>query len=626
LIIGCGFDILPSMFEDEKPHCFRGWMERTAGGRKMLAAVDRLRDGYHRHLERYSLWSNWPYRLGTWLVATTAFLLALAALAVTCRISWRHYRHYEEKRWREKAQVFLARGDVANAVLSVRRVLTFNPNDAPACRIMAELADDAHSPLALDWLRRMVQNEPTTDNELVLASMALKYQSPPFPLTIQILNELRATATNSVMYQVVAGNLAMKTQRLAEAEAHFEAAAKLEPTNELFPMSIAIVQLNSTNRAVQVQARSTLEKMRSEEGLGLMALRVLAADRLSHQDAAAANVYSRQLVASPHAIIGDQLLNLEVLRQLKSDAFDDRLETVEQRAATNATDVAEVAAWMQANGLAAESLDWLTGLPNPLLDQRPVQMALTQGYLQTSQWTKLLNIAGQSNWEDQEYLRLALIFRAWSQLGAARAADVNWSAALAGAAGRREALAQLLQLAESWQLPAKQEAVLFQMVKDFPNDRPARDELQRMYFNDGDTQGLQALYVFLHAKFPDNPNYKNNLAFTSLLLNMDVRQARQWAAELYAQDSSNPVVASTYAFALHLQGRDKQGLAVLQKFPPPELAQPSVALYYGLLLAEIGRTNQAMPWLQIARTKGRLLPEEQQLLSAALGKGQVLRH
>jgi hypothetical protein len=32
-----------------------------------------------------------------------------------------------------------------------------------------------------------------------------------------------------------------------------------------------------------------------------------------------------------------------------------------------------------------------------------------------------------------------------------------------------------------------------------------------------------------------------------------------------------------------------------------------------------------MPWLQIAQTKGHLLPEEQELLSAALGKGPASR-
>jgi hypothetical protein len=234
---------------------------------------------------------------------------------------------------------------------------------------------------------------------------------------------------------------------------------------------------------------------------------------------------------------------------------------------TNAPDVAEVAAWMQANGLVAESLDWLTSLPNHLLDQRPVQMALVQGYLQNRQWTAMLNIASQANWGDLEYLRLALVFRAWSQLGSAGLADTSWNAAMGTAAGHRAATIQLLQLAESWHLQQKQEAVLLQMVQESPEDNRARQELESLYFNSGNTLGLHQLYAILNAHFPDAAADKNNLAATALLLKMDVPKARQWAADDYAKDPGDPYVASTYAFALHLQGRDKQGLAVFGKTP-----------------------------------------------------------
>ena len=74
-----------------------------------------------------------------------------------------------------------------------------------------------------------------------------------------------------------------------------------------------------------------------------------------------------------------------------------------------------------------------------------------------------------------------------------------------------------------------------------------------------------------------------------------------------------------------MQGRNKQGLAVLQKLPPAELAQPSVEIYYGVLLAATGKADQARPWLQIAQTKAHLLPEEKQLLSTALGKSNSQR-
>jgi Flp pilus assembly protein TadD len=583
----------------------------------------RFRLHYRWHVDRYHCWNQTYYRCCTWLVATAAGLMVLAAGAGAFRAGLHHYRHHQEKRWQNEAQAFMAHGDYRNAALSARKVLALNPNDAPACRVMAGLADRINSPVALEWLRRVVQNEPTVENKLLLASAGLKYQKPPFPLTVQILDELAPTATNSARYQVVAGTLAINTYHLAEAEAHLETAAKLEPTNGFFRMSIAILGLASTNQTDQVESRAILEKMKSDESIGLLALRVLVADRLLHKDVAAANIYSSQLAASPHAILADQLQNLEILRQLKSDEFNDRLQTVQEQVATNALAVKEVSAWMQANGLVAESLDWLTGLTIPLLDQRPVQMALAQGYLQSSQWTALLNITDQSNWGDLEFLRFALIFRAWSQLGAAGAADSNWNAAMGEAAGRHEAMTQLLQLAESWHLQPKQEAVLLQMIQEFPEERRAQQELELLYFNSGNTLGLHQFYDILNAHFPDKTAYKNDLAFTSLLLKTDVRKACQWAAEIYAKNPGDPSVASTYAFALHVQGRDKQGLAVMQKLQSAELAQPSVALYYGVLLAATGKTDKAMPWLQIAQTKGHLLPEEHELLSTAMGKDQA---
>lgn len=608
------------MAEDEKPDRIRDWLERNSYGRKVLAAMESVGDRYDRHLARYRLWNSTFYRFCTWLAATVLLLLVLAVLAGTFKVGRHYYRRYWEQREQQEAGVFLAHGDYRNAVLCARQALALNPTNLSACRIMAELADRFHSPQTLEWLRRIAQIEPTTENKLNLAMAGLSYQKPPFPLTVQLLNELAPGASNNAGYQMVAANLALHTSRLAEAEARFETAIALEPTNRSFQLNLAVVRLGSTNAATLAAARTTLQQLRTDPNLGGPALRSLITDRLLHHDAAGALDYSRQLLATPIATLDDQLQNLGVLQQLKSDEFDGRLQTVQQQVATNAMAVAAVSGWMQANGLVAESLDWLTGLSIPMMDQRPVQMALAQGYLQSRDWKALRDITSQGNWDALEYLRLALNFRAWSQLGAGGVATSSWNAALAEAAGRREALGQLLQLAETWQLEGKQEDALLQIVQDFPDEHWAQKELEFLDFKSGNTPGLHQLYALLNQRFPAETTYQNNLAATALLLKTDVPKASRLAAETYASHPGDPVVASTYAFALHLRGWDKQGLAVLQKFKPDELAQPSVALYYGVLLAATGKPDEAKPWLQIAQTKGHLLPEEQQLLSAALGK------
>lgn len=605
------------MDEDERSNPFLRWLEGNAGGRAMLAAGTWLRHVYRGHVDRYHHWNATYYRLFTWLAAMGMVLLVLGTLAGVFRI---HYRHYREQKGQQEAQAFLAGGDYRNASLCARQVLTINPRNPPACRVMAELADRAHSPLTLEWLQRLARAEPTLENKLILASAGLNYQSSPFPITVGVLKELAPTASNSAGYQVVAASLAMHNYHLAEAVAHYEAAAALEPTNELFRLSAAVVGMAATNQANQGESRATLEKLRTDDRLGLLALRALVTDRLFHEDAAGAGAYSRQLVANEHATLADRLQHLGILQRLKSAELNQYLQTVQRQVGTNTDAIAELSAWMQGHGLTAENLDWLTGLPVRMLEQRPVQVSLAEGYLQSGRWKELRDLATQGHWGDLEFFRFALVFRAWSELGVAGQAAGNWSAAMGEAAGRREAMNQLLRLAKSWRLKEEREALMLQMVLESPGDQALRRELESSDFNSGNTRGLHELYTGLNAKFPKNTDYKNDLAATALLLKTDLPKAFELASEAYAENPTNATEASTYAFALHLKGWDKQGLAVLQQLPPAELAHPSVALYYGVLLAATGKADEARPWLEIARTKGRLLPEEQALLSAALGK------
>ena len=273
---------------------------------------------------------------------------------------------------------------------------------------------------------------------------------------------------------------------------------------------------------------------------------------------------------------------------------------------------------MQANHLLPESVVWLTQLPAALQTTPPVRLAVADGYLQGSDWPKLRDFVSVGNWGELDFLRLALVSRAWSELDIKPVADSNWGAAVTAAGNRFSALTTLLGLAEQWQLPAQKEALLERIVEKFPQEHWAQQALEQSYFNAGKTLELYQLYARLFALFPRENGVKNNLVATSLLLKTNLAQTCQWAAEIYAQTTNEPVIASTYAYAQHLQGRDADGLAAMQKLTPAQLQNPSIALYYGLLLAANGKNAEAAPYFQIARTQGQLLPEEQQLLNAAL--------
>ena len=164
------------------------------------------------------------------------------------------------------------------------------------------------------------------------------------------------------------------------------------------------------------------------------------------------------------------------------------------------------------------------------------------------------------------------------------------------------------------------EDLLERIVQQLPQERWAQNELELVYLASGDTASLQQLYSRLFAIFPQDVGLKNNLAATSLLLKTNLPQACQWAAEVYGKRSNDLIVVSTYAYALHLQGRTQDGLAALQKLDSLLLHQPDAALYYGVLLAASGATNEAAPFLKIAQARTQWLPEERLLISAALGQ------
>ena len=554
------------------------------------------------------------------LIRLGIILVVVAAVLAGVWFGRPVYRHYREKSALKQAQIFFARGDYRNASLSVRQVLQLDPTNVPACRIMVGLAELAHSPAALDWQQRIVQNDPSLENRLQLAAVGLSCQSPPFPLASQILEELAPTATNLTDYQILAGRLALGLRQMADAESHFAAAVRLEPTNHLFALNLATIRLTSTNEATAAQARAALEKFRLDASLGLPALRSLVADRLAHKDFTAADAYSTQLLANVQANLGDRLQHLEIAKQLKRGDFAAGLQALQQEAATNAPAVAQVSGWMQANGLAADDIRWLTSLPAALQTQPPVRLARVDAYLQSTNWLALRDFASKGDWGEMEFLRLALVARSWSQLGGEQAVvDGNWSAAVNGAGDRYGALTTLLGLTEQWKMPQAREDLLQRMFGKFPREAWVGKALEQVYLAGGNTAALNRLDTKLLSNFPQNAVFKNNLAATCLLLKTNLPQACQWAREVYAGNTNSPDAASTYAYALYLQGRTKDGLAVMQKLDASLQQQPDAALYYAVLLAASGATNEAAFYLKIARTKTQWLPEEKRLLAAAGG-------
>ena len=223
-------------------------------------------------------------------------------------------------------------------------------------------------------------------------------------------------------------------------------------------------------------------------------------------------------------------------------------------------------AWrVDCNGRAGEALAWLTNCPAKVRSEQPVPLALVDCYLATKDWEGLETSLQGQKWGDLEFLRLAFLSRTAAEQNQKLAADTRWRTALREAGDRLGPLISMLSMASTWGRQEAKEDLLWQIAQRFPRERWALRELDRSYLAAGNTRGLNKVYAAMASYAPQNLAAQNNLAATSLLLRINLAKAHQTAKELFSQKPQEAIVASTYAYSLHLQGRTKDGLAVLAK-------------------------------------------------------------
>ncbi len=548
------------------------------------------------------------------------FLVTSVLLVAAIIAAWVYgrpaYRHYKENRAVTQAQAFIRYGDFNNASVSAREALILNSNNLVACELMADLSDKSRSPQIVEWRRRIADLSPTLPNRLTYASACLRFQSKPYPMAAQILEDLGASAQDSAMYHAVAADLAMRLGKSADAVSHFEAAGRLDPTNQLYPMNISVLQLQSTNEADAAAARQTLERLGGDPQLGVFALRWLVEDSLRRGDPVAAGQFSSKLLENPGADLPDRLDHLNILQQTKNPEFDAYLRSVQNGATTNASAVYAVASWMLGHGMAESTQQWLTNCPAKVRAEQPVPLAFVDCYVARKDWLGLDSYLVGQQWHDLEFLRFAYLSRASEQLQQAMASEARWRSAVRATDNQLSSLNTLLNMANAWQRIHAEEDLLAQIGQYYHRERWASRDLERLYLAAGDTAGLNKFYAMKAEN--DSTNYvaQNNLAATSLLLRTNLPRAFELSKQLYQSHPADAVIATTYAYSLLVQKRTKEGVDVLDKLGPESLEQPGVALYYGILLSADGRRAAAAKYLELAQT-AKILPEEKALISQA---------
>jgi tetratricopeptide (TPR) repeat protein len=544
--------------------------------------------------------------------------LVAATLAVVVWLGLPAYRAHKEKRFAAIARDALAKRDYRKALLAAQQALAINSSNLVACRVMADMADDARSPHAIAFRRRMAQIAPTLENRIVLASCALRYEPPPFPLASQTLKEIAAdnAAQTSVSFHVVAAQLALKQNRMAQAEAHFEQAIQLEPTNELHRLNLAVMRLESNDSAVSAKAEAELKRLKETEPWKVHALRALSVHSSARRKFADAEAYSNLLLQSTNAVFGDKLDHLSILHRANSAALNPFLETIQRQAATNVLAASGLVTRMANIGLADDAIVWVKSLPASMQNEMPLPMSVSDCYGKAGRWRDLESFLIARQWREQDFLRKGLLALAVRQQKETTVAAIYWNDAVGLASDRSEAIATLAQLASNWGWTNETELLLWRAARQFPREAWPAESLQRSYVRLRNTPRLFEVNTLLLERDPTNAVVQNNWATLAFLLRTNLTKAHQLAREVYERNTNHFGFVSTYAWSLHLQGRTAEGLKIIETLKPVELEDPAVASYYGVMLAASGQREKAQRYFARAET-APILPEELKLIADA---------
>ena len=554
--------------------------------------------------------SNAPSPPRRWL-KPVIIVVVLGALTVG---GFLIYRTYEPDRLTRRARGYVASGDYRNAVLTVRRALTINPASRSASRLMAEITEELQVPDAIDWRRRVAELNPgSAPDALAWADTALRMQKSA--AAEQALAAVPEAERNTATYQSKAGTLALSSGKWQEARKYYAEALRLEPNNELHQYNNATLQLQSPDPAERKAGAETLDRLAKSGRVQTFARRSLVTRLCREEKWDQALQHSAELVKDNAAQFGDHLIHLQLLHRSASPDFPKTLAANQERAQSHSESAALMLNWMRMHGFAPDAVSWARSIKPEAANNPRVSAALADCLVETRDWEALRKLTEETNWAQDEPLRLAYLARALREQQDLEGSRARWTAATSLAVKNRESATRLAYLATRWNWSAEARETLWAAV-DSPGPQWALQMLHRLCQAEGDTNGLLRVASRFVDLDPTNDPARNNVAMLSLLLGRDTASALATARELHEKKPADPVFASTYAYALHVNGQSGEGLAILKKLPPEQLREPGTAAYYGVLLAATGSTAEAHPYLDLAKS-APLLPEEKALVESA---------
>jgi tetratricopeptide (TPR) repeat protein len=546
------------------------------------------------------------------------FALVMAAIAGAGWFGRKAWKNYTERNLIAQAKGFMAKNDVHNTDICLRRAIQIDPFNVEVNRLIANTLDAQNLPNALSWRITVAKLQPdNVTNHFDWAETALKQQN--LRAAKEALDGVPEKYRTVAEYYKLAGAAAWTSGQVVEAEKQYSAALKLEPGNPSIIFNLATVHLAYTNPAVAEAGRDALKQLSKNKLMRTITLQHLLDDAVNRKAFNEALAYSKEIALDPSATFQGKIEYLQMLHLAKSGEYGNYLSSLQSSAANSFADAFLLSRWMFTTESPNIALNWIRTLPPKTGTNQPIQFMITECQIALKDWNGLLATVQQQDWGDTEFYRYALKALAQRSLGKTAIAEESWQHALHLAAAEPKNLGRLAEVTSIWGWTPEKITVLQETLDKFPEQKWAADELTAQLYANGDTRGLEELLSRIQMADPNNMRLENNLANVLMLRKSDLDKAYRLAKEAYGTSSDDPFIISTYAYSLLLQNKPDEALKVIGGLKPEYLRIPSVAAYYGVIQSQTGHKDLAREPLARAQ-KGNLLPEEKRIVQFAIAR------
>ena len=542
---------------------------------------------------------------------------ALALLAVAGLLSfgaYRGYRIYRKQKALASAHEHAEKKEYMQAALAARRAVMLNPKDLEANRLLAEMAEAVGQKEAITWRKGIAELQPgVTANYIAWAESAIRFRD--VDSAKEALGKIDAAGKNTSPYHDMAARLAVIKGDTSEVAMHVAAAAQLDPGNETYQLQNAAVQLGSPLPSVRHAASATVEKLAESPKVRREALTMLSQSHLLNGKGTSSLKYAGQLMTGPGGTFDDRMFYLKLLAHLKRTEYWWFLAQMHRSLPEKNEDLVTLLSWMNNNRLPQLALTWTDEMPNERTERPPVCVVVAEAHALLGNWGRLKTMLKYEQWGELEFQREALIARVNREDRNDAGSNKHWEAALTMARDNPEHLSALARFAAAWKWEEQYTNVLWVVARgrNIAAAKPVLQQLLRKYSAEQNTRELLSVFNrMLEIEPGNNWNLKNNIAYSLMVMNLDLGRARALALAAHEAEPGNTEFSATFAMALYLTGKNDQALKLLQQFNEKDLQVPATALCYGMVLAANGKDAEAKKYLDLAEA-GPLLPQEKSL-------------